>query len=71
MCFYKYVLEERFKIKRTLYPDSSQIPRTISSAVSRTLSLIQIIQESFFLLKKRTSANGYNRKSDFLKEPAQ
>lgn len=52
MCFYKYVLEERFKIKRTLYPDSSQILRTISSAVSRTLSLIQIIQESFFLLKK-------------------
>jgi len=49
MYFYKYVLEERFKIKRTLYPDSSQIPRTISSAVSRTLSLIQIIQESFFL----------------------
>ena len=44
MYFYKYVLEERFKIKRTLYPDSSQIPRTISSAVSRTLSLIQIIQ---------------------------
>ena len=52
MYFYKYVLEERFKIKRTLYPDSSQIARTISSAVSRTLSLIQIIQESFFLLKK-------------------
>lgn len=52
MYLYKYVLEERFKIKRTLYPDSSQIPRTISSAASRTLSLIQIIQDSFFLLKK-------------------